>query len=294
VELNMTAAEAPTTSVLPVGPGVYEDMSAEAYHGIRAVSATALKMFARKTPAHVKALLDGRLSEETSAMAKGTALHAALLEPGRFETAYRVGPEVNRNTREWKAFAAECDVDGVEPLKPSESADILGMRDAIWADPSIRKLLLASDRRELSIVWRGPHGLMCKARLDLYSTKYGAVLDVKTTTDASIEKFEAGAFRMGYHIQLGWYARAAVEAQLMTRMTGLLAVETKVPFLPCIFQPAADLLARGDEEIRGILPRWARCEESDIWPGYSPDGRPVTLAIPKFAGPTSWEEASDE
>jgi len=267
----------------PLGLGVYDDLSAETYHSLRAVSATGLKMFVRKTPAHVKAMLDGQLSEETSAMAKGTAVHAALLEPGRFETAYRIGPEVSRATKEWRAFAVDCETANVQALKPSESAKIIGMRDSIWGDASIRKLLLASDRREVSIVWRGPHGLLCKARIDLYSTKFGAVIDVKTTTDCDTDRFEANAFRLGYHLQLAWYARAAIAAGMLANMTGFIAVETARPYVPCIFQAAPELLERGEQEIQRILPAWAECEENDDWPGYLKDGRIVTIGLPKWA-----------
>lgn len=270
-----------------ISRGVHDDLSAEAYHGVRAVSATALKLLARKTPRHVKALLDGALSEETSAMSRGTAVHAALLEPGRFEQAYRVGPEANRNSREWKAFAAECEADGVEGLKPSESGEILGMREAVWADPSVRKLLLASDRRELSVFWTmrvGDQELPCKARLDLYSTRYGCILDVKTCGDAELDRFEANSYRLGYHIQLAWYARAAAAVGLSAHMTGILAVECKPPFVPCIFQPDIELLEAGEDAITGLLQRWARCDKTNDWPGWMTAGQPVKIGMPRWAG----------
>lgn len=272
-----------STAPFTLAPGVYDDLSAEAYHSIRAVSATVLKTFVRKTPAHAKALLDGRMKDETSAMARGTALHSALLEPGQFEKSYRVGPEVNRNTKEWKAFAAECEAAGVEPMKPSESLDVLGMRDALWAEPSVRKLLLACDRRELSIVWNGPHGLLCKARIDLYSTASRCLLDVKTTGDGDEEKFKATAYRMGYHLQLAHYASALAAHGLPCRSTGFLVPEVKCPWVPCIYQPNADMFRAGRDAVETALADLARCEESGVWPGYMADGRPVALALPKWS-----------
>ena len=110
-----------TATEYTLGPGIHRDILAEDYHAIKAVSATFLKRFLLDTPAHAKAMLDGLLDEESSAMSKGTALHAALLEPELFKTSFVIGPEVARNTKEWKAFAAQHP--GRDLFKPSEMQD---------------------------------------------------------------------------------------------------------------------------------------------------------------------------
>lgn len=295
VEAEIAAPTTPDAAPMvmpPPKPGVYPDMSAEFYHSIKAVSSTMLKKFILKCPLKARAVFEGRVQEETATMRKGTALHAAVLEPKSFDSLYRIGPEANRNTREWKSFAAQCDADGVIPLKPSESADIIGMRDSLWRDQAISKILNACESRELSIFWNDPQtGLYCKARLDIYGEKHAGLLDLKGTGDAEPDKFENTAFNQGYHIQIPWYTRGARAAGLEVNKSGILAVEFEADYTPCIFEVSGDLFERGMKEIQNALPLLAECKETGIWPGYMRDGRPVQLHAPRRA---NYQESIDE
>ena len=272
-----------STGVNP-SPGVYHNMSADDYHSVRAVSSSALKAFILKCPAKARAVIEGRVKEETATMMKGTALHTAVLEPDTFKSKYRIGPEVRRNSKEWIAFANDCDIDGVIPLKPSENSDIIGMRDSLWNDPGVSKILRACEHRELSIFWNDEEtGLYCKARLDIYGEKVGALLDLKTTGSAYFEDFQRTSFNMGYHIQIPWYVRAARAVGLDVKMSGVLAVETTPDYIPCIFQIPPATFTLGASEIQKALPRLAECQATGVWPGYMKDGRPVELNAPRWA-----------
>lgn len=277
----MTVAN-PTIETL--APGVYRDVPAEKYHAIKAVSATFLKRFLLDTPAHAKAILDGLLDEESSAMNKGTALHAALLEPDLFAANYAIGPEVRRNSSEWKEFVAanpdkEC-------LKPSENADVLGMRESLWSDPYCAKAIRACDCRELTILWNDDAtGILCKARIDLFSTRSGMLLDVKTTGDLS--KFQDTQFKQGYDIQICHYCNALTAHGMAAKSAGFLCCEQTAPWLPDIFQPSGEMLAGGFDLIARAMPCVSQCFETGIWPGYRTDNKARRLDVPAFRRPTT-------
>lgn len=261
-----------------LAPGVYRDVPAEKYHAIRAVSATFLKRFLLDTPAHAKAMLDGLLDEESSAMNKGTALHAALLEPQVFAATYAIGPEVRRNSAEWKAFVA-ANPDR-EPIKPSENADVLGMRDSIWADAYCAKAIKACDCRELTILWEHETGILCKARIDLFSTRSAMLLDVKTTGDLS--RFERTAFDQGYDIQICHYCNALTAHGMAPKTAGFLCCEQSAPWLPDIYQPSGEMLAGGFDLIDRAMPLIAQCFDSGKWPGYRTDNKAKRLDVPAY------------
>ena len=63
-------------------PGIYPDLPNEEYHRCDGVSNSMLSDMAR-SPAHFQAARR-RQREETPAMAIGTAIHCAVLEPERF------------------------------------------------------------------------------------------------------------------------------------------------------------------------------------------------------------------
>lgn len=259
-------------------------MSADDYHAVRAVSSTALKAFILKCPARARAVIEGRVKEETASMELGTAVHTAVLESDAFESLYRIGPECNKNTKEWREFAAACYIDGVTPLKPSENEKILGMRDSLWNDPGVSKILRACESRELSIFWiDSDTGLYCKARIDIYGARVGALLDLKTTGSAGQHDFARTSFNQGYHIQIPWYTRGARAVGLDVKMSGILAVETVPDYTPCIFQIPPATFALGATEIQKALPRLAECFATGNWPGYMKDGRPVDLNAPQWA-----------
>ena len=71
--------------------GLYDDLPDAEYHAGEGLSASILVEMGR-SPAHCKAKLDGLRVYRTRALEIGTALHCAVLEPERFQTAYQLAP----------------------------------------------------------------------------------------------------------------------------------------------------------------------------------------------------------
>jgi exodeoxyribonuclease VIII len=79
-------------------PGIYYDISNEAYHAGDGVSKSQLDMVAL-SPALLQWSKAAPVDEEkTKALDMGTALHCILLEPAEFDKRFIVAPEFNRRT----------------------------------------------------------------------------------------------------------------------------------------------------------------------------------------------------
>src|SRR5712675_1436141 len=80
-----------------LGPGIHS-LPAERYFAAAGVSKSMLDILADKTPAHLKAYIEGERDKETAAMQFGTVLHRALLEPDNFSGAFYLRPKGMRFT----------------------------------------------------------------------------------------------------------------------------------------------------------------------------------------------------
>ena len=148
-------------------------------------------------------------SEPTPAMKKGTAVHAAILEPDFFDDCYVAAPKVDRRTKAgreaWAAFEAEHS--GKECLPEAEYADVIAMRQSVYDNPIAAKLLSGEGKNELSYVWKseypGAEGTLCKARADRLTMYEGTpcIVDLKTSIDASPDEFQKSVGRYAYDLQ---------------------------------------------------------------------------------------------
>ena len=81
------------------------------------------------------------------------------------------------------------------------------LRDAVYNSEPSMELLQALTEAEKKITWTND-GLSFVGYVDGYSPEF--ILDLKTTRDASPEKFQRDIFNMQYHVQLAMYGRSAV------------------------------------------------------------------------------------
>lgn len=263
------------------GPGVYEGIPWEVYRSWPYVNNSGLTRFLR-SPAHYKAGLD--TDDDTAAKTRGTICHAGILEPGRFEKEYAIGPDVKLNTKagkdEWEAFVAanpgKCHVRG------ADGEAMLGCREAIWSHPTARRLLESEGPVEVCVVWDDrATGLRCKARVDKLATAYAFIPDIKTTRDARREKFERSIFDFGYHRQGAFYLHGLASAGLSFDHFGIIAVEPEPPYALSVFEVDDEAIEAGGVEMNAALADFAGCVETKQWPGYKQ--RPVKIGLPKWA-----------
>ncbi len=244
-------------------------LSNEAYHALKAVSPSQIKVLARSPLHYFDQFLaeDREKKEPTPAMQVGTALHTAVLEPELWDATVAVPKHAfDRRTKVGKELAAEFEREsaGKIVLSPDDADRVRRMADAVHKHPAARFLLELPGRREPSYTWKDPAtGLECKTRPDWHSEDRRLVVDVKTTRDASREEFAKSIANFDYHVQAAWN-QAALEAEQFLS----LAIESERPYAVAVYPASGALIAAGQRRIEAAMTLLAECHASGVWPGY--------------------------
>ncbi len=113
------------------------------------------------------------------------------------------------------------------------------LRSHIWAQN-----ILAAGQHEVSYFW-DDRGVPCRARTDSYVADACAVVDIKTTRDASPDAFRRSCANLHYHRRLAFYQRGL--AALGLRVDGhiLICVEKDPPHGVAIYHLDSAWLRKG-------------------------------------------------
>lgn len=215
--------------------------------------------FMGQSPAHYRDALLTPI-EETVAMEKGTGLHSILLG-GKEVTFY---PGKVRNGKEWEKF--EADNAHKHILTRADYEKVNRAADSVRANRDAMDLL--SGEKEVTIDWEFL-GRSCQSRLDVYGGFH--VTELKFTMTSHPDRLPWQARKMGWPAQLAFYDMAA-------RYLGgdpnrrhdlyIIAVESKRPYPPTVFQLQPRAIDKGMAQVRLWFERLLSCEATDEWPGY--------------------------
>lgn len=251
-------------------------LSAEDYHADRsAVSKSWLDQIER-SPAHLRAYLDGE-KRETPALILGHLTHSAVLEPDLLDDLFAVTPkDINRRTNagkaeyaEWKAANAHKTIVTVEQLDAAKA-----MRDSVYRHKAAKALLGKGDP-EQTVVWVNPEtGEKCKARAD--KLLENVIVDVKSTTDARPREFARSIVNYRYDVQAYHY-----EDGFDIDRFAFIAVESQPPYAVAVYAVDDVIRQRGRNARDKNLRTYAECKASNHWPGYDDVIRMIEL--PRWA-----------
>jgi hypothetical protein len=256
--------------------GKIEKLPAAEYHSRPELSHSQAEVF-RRDPWRYKEMMAGRVTTRpTEDMIFGSAVHGVLAgEPVHVA----IPPDVldargARTGNAWKQFAL-ANV-GKILLKEHEAQPLEAIEAEVRAHPKA-KLALENPRakRECSILFEYPAEknsfVPARARLDVLVfadeplTVPSAIVDWKTTRDASPESFCATAWRLGYHRQAAWYQRAVEEAFGKTVPVFLVAIESEPPHRVELFLVQRELLARANHENNELVREFFLRTVSEDW-----------------------------
>ncbi len=201
--------------------------------------------------------------EPTLAMRIGTGAHSLILGGPKLVV---YGGKVRRG-KDWDAFKL-ANADAII-LSSSEVRRAESIAAAVRADEVASRVLFASGMvYEHTILWE-QFGRSRRCTPDAMNKSI--IVDVKTTRDASLERFKWDAIRMGYHVQLADYA-AAFEHKNghPPRDVYIVAVENVAPYGCSTWRLTPGALDKGGRMARGWLEQLIACEASGEWPGYAP------------------------
>lgn len=261
-----------------VRAGIIKGISNEAYHKAAGVSKSQLDQFA-KSPAHYLASLTTP-RKETEAMRIGTLFHTLVLEPEKAN--FVVGPNINKNTKEWKAFKAEAEAAGQVVIDEGDNAMLQGMVASIKTHPAASALLSGPGIAEGSCWWYDERsGELCRCRPDFYRED-GILVDLKTTEDASLAGFTKSVANFRYAVQAAMYADGVETSTGMPiRAFAFIAVEKQPPFATQCFQLDFQATEVGRVTYQNLLLDLADCKINGKFPAYS--DKVETISLPNWA-----------
>lgn len=273
----------------PPDAGIHHGVPARIYHSWDACSNSRLNVLQRSSAARLRYEID-QPPAQTDAQRIGTAAHVAILEPDLWSQRYARGPKGDGRTtavKEAKA-ALEAEHPAAEILRPADYDLCRAMQASVWAHPMARDLLLASPDREMSIVWEHPVGMLCKGRIDARSVGAGALLDLKTTTDASREQYEKSVYSWGYHRAAAMYLDGATAVGIEAADFVQIVVEKSPPHCVAVYRISDGAVQAGRQQIIPLMAYYAKCLESGDWPGYSDEIQEISLP------PWAWRQLEQE
>jgi exodeoxyribonuclease VIII len=262
--------------------GVIDDMAAEEYHSIMALSAGGLKRL-RQSPLHFWSAQidpDREHGEPTPAMKAGTLAHCAILEPAALAERYMIRPAgIDGRTKEGKAWLASLPA-GIDVCTEDEMATALRQAAAIRALPEVGALL-ETGRPEVSAFWHDTlTGELSKCRPDWVSPAGNGVilLDVKTAIDVSPAGFAKAVSNWSYHLQAAHYSDGYPMASGKPVLGFVFAcVESTRPHAAAAYMLDDDALDRAREVNLRLRHLYAECRRTNTWPGYAETIQPLSL-----------------
>jgi hypothetical protein len=279
---------------------VIDDMPIDEYHAHPALSNTGLRDFAR-SPFHYHALhLDALRPrrDPTRSQLMGNLAHCLILEPDEFHKRYAVGPVSDQRLKAWKEWE-DAQPKGLILIKPDEYDIAQAQALSVRSIPDVAAIL-GNGKAERSAFWRDPTtGVLCRCRPDwthpcgTAQRPAAVLLDVKTCDDASPSGFARQIARMAYHYQDAWYTEGYARAAGVEVMGFVfVAVEDAWPFAACAVMLTDEERAAAAVENRALLTRFAECQRTNNWPGYSTGIEIVQL--PRWASAQNQPESDKQ
>ena len=180
---------------------IVEKDSNDQYHSHNSISASGLKYICKHSVYH----FINQLPKETSAMAFGTAVHTALLEPDTFYDIYYAMPEIGdlrkKANKELK-LEEEKKADGKILLSHEDHEKIKG----ILKNYKKNKLAQHYCKGEIELShYLKYENIDVRVRPDIINHVAGFIADVKTCQDASPQAFRRDVYKYNYDLQAAFY-----------------------------------------------------------------------------------------
>jgi len=278
-----------------VKPGVYENVPFTDYLKFSKCSYSALAQLDR-SPLHLRHALTTD-PDPTPAMELGSAIHAALLEPAKFEAQYLLLREkIDRRTKEGKAAweAAQAEARGRTILRDDDVATVEGIRAHMKASAMAQVLLGAEGPVESSFLWKDPNtGLLVRARPDkIVRLKRAGVeedwiVDLKSCADAAPDAVAGDIVRRRYYLQAALYTRIISDVLGRPHRFAFLFWEKQPPYALSVVQLSEGWMEAANSAVDRLLALYHQCVERDQWPDYG-------TKIQTVSAPRWWSAKEDE
>jgi len=260
----------------------YKDYAAR----IDFINNSLLRVVKAKSLRHVKAMIDGRIEQESDALDLGKAFHSLLLEnkheyiirPGTYP-APKNHEQVKKGTIkvgdpiEWNGRAGYCKKWEAEQLFTVLSQDevdgLVGMTAAVRAEKLVVPYLRGQTELAMFVE---KDGRKLKCRVDLLpDDPDGPVIDFKKTRHADPVKFVRSVFDYGYFQQAALTLDILKLAGIPRKEFWFVAVQDTVPFdiFVCrMVDEPISFISLGRKDYREAYVKLMKAVQSNEWPSY--------------------------
>lgn len=269
-------------------------MSNADYHAHASISSSAVKVFNRSPLHYWQAYLNPNRepSESKAGMVLGSLVHTLFLEPEQYAAEYAILPtSIDKRTKAGKAEFAEFEqANAGKCLISAEQYQTAQNMTASLESHPVTQLLDQHDGIvEASIFYADPTtGVECRVRPDWClppcdAFPNGLIIDLKSTDDARPAAFSRTCANFGYDVSAAMY----VDGFQLHYCTAeppdflFLVVERDAPYAVACYQASYDMLNNGRTKLNRSLSEFAKCQISNIWPGY--DSTIKAIEMPAWA-----------
>ena len=199
----------------------------------------------------------------------GTVSHVLFLEPQLLDQKVIVVKYDDWRTKDAKQARLDAKACGKTAILEKHMEKVLDANHAFLSNAFTSKAF-AGGKYEQSMFWRHPtYGFWCRARPDFIPDSRAHLCDYKATADANPANFGRHAYNMGYHRRAAWYLEGA-EILFGKRPSHywFCNQETKAPYLTAVAELDHLALELGREDNERAAALFARCLETNEWPGY--------------------------
>lgn len=274
-----------TSTLAP--PIVRDDLTADEYHADRtSISSTGLReLLDPGCPAQFKHDRDNPKPAKKE-FDLGHAAHALILGDG---PKLEVVEGARWDTNATKAKVKQLRAKGIVPLKDHEMEQVQAMADAIRRHPQAGPLLAPGNGvAERSIFWTHREtGVRVRVRPDwlIVRPEFTAIVDLKTTTDASPAAVSKAIANYSYHQQGALYVDGVYAAYDPQDVRFFFVFQSKrAPYLVTVRELKDQDQDIGRARNEKALRIYKECLDNDEWPDWT---GPVT-EIPQIGMPT-WD-----
>lgn len=222
-------------------------------------------------------------------MARGTALHYAILEPELFAQRVVAEPKFDRRTNKGKADAAEfAEANAGKVLVPAAEYELCARAAAAVRSKRGPAAALRSGNAEVSLYWE-QGGVLAKARPDFLDLDGGFCVDVKSTARGLDDRSITSILVDHYAAMQAAMVVNGVSALLGKRLTPyLLVVRLADPIDMRFVRIGADWLEYGEAQFLTALAKYEECVASGRWPGW------IDEDVTELPAPTWIKSRSEE
>ena len=277
----------PDTELIRLDVGLYDNVTAAAYHADPALdpslSSSIAKVLVDQTARHAwdrhPRLNPNYEPQREEKFILGSVAHELILGRG-------AGVEV-LDFGDWRKDAARTARDkawtaGKTPVLAYQYETALLMAQAVCArlqqieacapllNGEVGESMLSNGTGESVAIWREP-GVMCRSMIDWIGPRKTDIWDLKTTGNLSDESLSRQIWNFGYDLSAAFYLRGL--ETLFPELAGRfrwrwIFVEDSHPHEVRVIEPAGQILAIGARKAAIAIDKWRRATESGLWPGY--------------------------